>query len=168
MTQSHPSSAPGAPAADLPPYHIDHLAAHVGRVIGVTPWMAIDQERVDQFARITEDMNPLHVDVAASKQGPFGGTIAHGFLTLSLLSHFSYQVKLQPAGIAYGLNYGFERVRFMAPVMVGARIRNRIVLGDVSDKGAGRFLIRTTNTVEIEGGKKPALVADWLGLFVKA
>jgi len=167
MSPTRPSS-PEADAASLPPYHIDHLSAYVGRVIGITPWLLIDQERVDQFARVTEDFNPLHVDVAAAKQGPFGGTIAHGFLTLSLLSHFSYQAKLQPAGIAYGLNYGFERVRFMAPVLVGSRIRNRIVLGGVADKGAGRFLIRTTNTVEIEGGRKPALVADWLGLFVKA
>jgi acyl dehydratase len=154
--------------AALPSYHIDHLAAHVGRVIGITPWLAIDQERIDLFARATEDFNPLHVDPTAAKSGPFGATIAHGFLTLSLLSHFSYQAKLQPAGVAYALNYGFERVRFMAPVPVGSRIRNRIVLTDVADKGAGRFVVRTQNTVEIEGGRKPALVADWLGLFVRA
>ena len=151
-----------------PPYHIDNMAAYVGRQIGITPWMTIDQERIDLFAKVTEDFNPLHVDAAAAKAGPFGATVAHGFLTLSLLSHFSYQAGLTPAGVAYALNYGFERVRFMAPVRVGSRIRNRIVLTDVSDKGAGRFMFRTQNTVEIEGGPKPALVADWLGLFLKA
>ena len=151
-----------------PPYHIDHAAAHVGRQIGITPWMTIDQERIDLFAKVTEDFNPLHVDPATAKAGPYGATIAHGFLTLSLLSHFSYQVGLAPEGVAYALNYGFERVRFMAPVRVGSRIRNRIVLTDVSDKGAGRFMFRTQNTVEIEGGPKPAVVADWLGLFLKA
>jgi acyl dehydratase len=161
---------PGRPlgAADLPPYHIDNLAAFVGREVGITPWLVIDQERIDLFARATEDFNPLHVDPAVAKDGPFGTTIAHGFLTLSLLSVFSYQAGLQPEGVAYGLNYGFERVRFMAPVPVGARIRNRIVLTDASDKGGGRVLLRTQNTVEIENGRKPALVADWLGLFVKA
>lgn len=152
---------------ELPPYHIDHIAAFVGRELGTTDWLVIDQERIDLFARVTEDFNPLHVDPEAAKAGPFGTTIAHGFLTLSLLSRFSFEAGLQPAGVAYGLNYGFERVRFMAPVPVGARIRNRIVLTGASDKGAGRFMLRTQNTVEIEGGRKPALVADWLGLFVK-
>ena len=166
---TEPGRGLGAAASDdgLPPYHIDNLGAYVGRELGITPWLTIDQERIDLFARVTEDLNPLHVDPVAAKAGPFGRTIAHGFLTLSLLSHFSYQAGLQPAGVAYGLNYGFERVRFMAPVPVGSRIRNRIVLTDASDKGAGRFVLRTQNTVEIEGGRKPALVAVWLGLFVK-
>jgi acyl dehydratase len=164
---SQPATSRTEAGEALPPYHIDHIAAHVGRVIGITPWLTIDQERIDLFARVTEDFNPLHVDVAAAKDGPFGATIAHGFLTLSLLSRFSELAGLRPEGVAYALNYGFERVRFMAPVKVGARIRNRVVLTDVSDKGAGRIMLRTQNTVEIDGGPKPALVADWLGLFVK-
>jgi acyl dehydratase len=163
-----PTATSRTEAGDLPPYHIDNIAAYVGRVIGITPWLTIDQERIDQFAKVTEDFNPLHVDPVAAKAGPFGTTIAHGFLTLSLLSRFSELAGLRPAGVAYPLNYGFERVRFMAPVRVGARIRNRVVLTDAADKGAGRILLRTQNTVEIEGGPKPALVADWLGLFVKA
>ena len=164
---SQPATSRTEAGETLPPYHIDNMAAYVGRVIGITPWLTIDQERIDQFARVTGDFNPLHVDPAAAQAGPFGATIAHGFLTLSLLSHFSETAGLRPAGVAYALNYGFERVRFMAPVKVGSRIRNRVVLTNVSDKGAGRIMLRTQNTVEIDGGAKPALVADWLGLFVK-
>lgn len=153
--------------SDPADYHIDNIQAFVGKEIGVTEWMTIDQDRIDRFAEITEDRNPLHVDPAFAAEGPFGATIAHGFLTLSLLSHFAYQNKLLPAGIAHGINYGFERVRFMSPVPVGSRIRNRQSLLGAADKGEGRYVIRTRNAIEIEGVPTPALLADWLCVFMR-
>jgi len=149
------------------PYHIDTIEHFIGHEVGTTEWMTMDQERIDLFARATDDFNPLHVDVEWARTGPFKGTIAHGFLTLSLLTKFAMQAGLLPDGVAYALNYGFDRVRLMAPVPVGARIRNRMVLTAVERKGVGTIL-KTRNTVEIENSPKPALVANWLGLFVKA
>jgi len=148
-------------------YHIDNIQAFVGKEIGVTEWMVIDQDRIDRFAEVTEDRNPLHVDPEAAADGPFGKPIAHGFLTLSLLSQFAYQTKLMPAGIAHGINLGFERVRFMAPVPVGSRIRNRQTMLSADDKGDGRYVIRTRNTIEIAGAPMPALRADWLCVFMR-
>jgi len=153
--------------SDAVEYHIDNIQAFVGKEIGVTEWMTIDQDRIDRFAEVTEDHNPLHVDPALAANGPFGKPIAHGFLTLSLLSHFAYQNELLPAGIAYGINYGFERVRFMSPVPVGSRIRNRQTLLGAADKGEGRYVIRTRNAIEIEGVSTPALLADWLCVFMR-
>jgi acyl dehydratase len=148
------------------PYHIDNIHAFVDKEIGVTEWMTIDQDRIDRFAAVTEDPNPLHVDPAAAAEGPFGTTIAHGFLTLSLLSHFAYQNQLLPAGVAHGINYGFERVRFMSPVPVGSRIRNRQTLLGAANKGQGRYVIRTRNAIEIEDAPMPAMLADWLCMFM--
>lgn len=150
-------------------YHIDNIDAFVGKQIGISDWLEIDQKRVDAFAEATNDHNPLHVDPDWARQnGPFGGPVAHGFLTLSLLSWFAYQAKLQPAGVEFGVNYGFERVRFMAPVRVGDRIRNRVVLTAADGRGEGRYVLKTQNTVEIEGGSRPALVATWLAMYMKA
>jgi acyl dehydratase len=153
--------------SDAADYHIDNIEAFIGKEIGVTEWMTIDQDRIDRFAEVTEDRNPLHVDAAVAAKGPYGKTIAHGFLTLSLLSHFAYQNKLLPGGIAYGINFGFERVRFMTPVPAGSRIRNRQTLLGAADKGEGRYVIRTRNAIEIEGAPTPALVADWLCIFMR-
>lgn len=148
--------------------HIDDIEKLVGQEVGVSDWLTIDQERVNGFADTTNDHNPLHVDVDGAKDGPFGGTIAHGFLSLSLLSHFSYELELIPKGIAYGLNYGLDKVRFISPVRVGARVRNRMELIGVEDKGGGRKVLKTRNTIEIEGADRPAMVAEWLGMYVKA
>lgn len=148
--------------------HIDDIEKLVGQEVGVSDWLTIDQERVNGFADTTNDHNPLHVDVDGAKDGPFGGTIAHGFLSLSLLSHFSYELELIPKGIAYGLNYGLDKVRFISPVPVGARVRNRMELIGVEDKGGGRKVLKTRNTIEIEGADRPAMVAEWLGMYVKA
>ncbi len=149
------------------PYHFDHIEEWVGRELGVTDWFEIDQERVSAFAHATNDLNPLHIDPEAAAEGPFGRTIAHGFFTLSLLSFFSYETELQPDGVKYGINYGFDRVRFMAPVKVGDRIRNRSKLMNASIKPEGRCIVKTLNTIEIEGERNPALVASWLGLFIR-
>ncbi|MDJ0948149.1 MAG: MaoC family dehydratase [Alphaproteobacteria bacterium] len=150
------------------PYDFDHIEQWVGRQLSLTDWLEIEQERVNAFAAATSDMNPLHVDPAAAAEGPFGGPIAHGFLTLSLLTYFSYQAELQPDGAKYGINYGFDRVRFMAPVRIGDRIRNRCKLTAASRKGDDRCVLRTQNTVEIEGNRNPALVASWMGMFIRA
>jgi acyl dehydratase len=149
------------------PYTIGNIKEFVGKEIGVTEWLTIDQDRIDRFADITEDYNPLHVDEAFASEGPFGKTIAHGFLTLSLLTRFAELNNFMPKGVKYGINYGFERIRFMAPVPVGCRIRNRQTLLGAADKGQGRTVIRTRNAVEVENSPTPALLADWLVMAIR-
>lgn len=146
---------------------VHNIADFVGQDLGVTDWMPIDQSRIDAFADITEDQNPLHVDPDWAADGPFGRTIAHGFLTLSMLSKLAYEIGMPPEGASWGVNYGFERVRFMAPVKVDQRIRARFHLAGVDDRGQGRLTLRTTVTVEIEDEPKPALVATWLTMVVR-
>ena len=148
-------------------YTIDNIKNFVGEEIGVTEWLTIDQGRVDRFADVTEDHNPLHVDETFASEGPFGKTIAHGFLTLSLLTRFAELNKFMPIGVKYGINYGFERIRFMAPVPVGCRIRNRQTLLGAADKGKGRIVLRTRNAIEIENAPTPALLADWLVMAIR-
>jgi acyl dehydratase len=139
----------------------------VGRELGISDWLTIDQERIDQFADCTSDHQWIHVDVErARRESLYGATIAHGYLTLALLAHFQFAIGLFPAGGAQAINYGLDRVRFLAPVRAGARIRNRIVLLTVEDKGAGRLLVKTQNTIEIEGEHTPAMVAEALAILV--
>ena len=139
--------------------------ADIGREEGAGEWFQVDQARINQFADVTLDHQFIHVDPEAAKATPFGTTIAHGFLTLSLLTHLDMSVpKGDPQryqGITMGVNYGFEKVRFVSPVKVGARIRARSKLASVELKGAWIQTTRTM-TVEIEGEEKPALVADWI------
>ncbi len=145
----------------------DALRDHVGQEVGITDWLTIEQERIDQFARATDDHQYIHVDAARAAQTPFGGTIAHGFLTLSLLSALSSRgggLKLE--NTVMGINYGLDRVRFVNPVRSGQRIRARFNLRSAEEKTPGRYLMRYAVTVEIEGEEKPALVADWLGMTV--
>lgn len=147
-------------------YHIDNIEAFLNKEVGLSEWMTIDQDRIDRFAEATDDPNPLHVDPAwARENSPYGGTIAHGFLTISLLTKFAIEGGLIPAGVAYALNYGFLRTRLMAPVKSGARIRNRMTLIGV-DRKIGGTILKTRNTVEIENEPTPALVAVWLGLCI--
>ena len=138
--------------------------ALVGHDLGVSDWLLIDQAKVDAFAEATGDRQFIHVDPVAAAATPFGGTIAHGFLTLSLLAVLLPERAIVLDGIRMGVNYGFERVRFIAPVRTGRRIRARHALKAIEDKGQGRFLTRTDVTVEIEGDDKPALSAEWLGM----
>jgi len=139
--------------------------AAVGREEGVGEWFTVDQARIDQFADVTLDHQFIHVDSERAKATPFGTTIAHGFLTLSLLTHLDTSVpKGDPAryaGVVMGVNYGFEKVRFMSPVKVGSRIRVRSMLAKVELKEPWIQTTRTM-TVEIEGEGKPAMVADWI------
>ena len=148
---------PIAPLADI--------RAHIGEEVGVSGWIAIDQARIDGFADTTEDRQFIHIDPAAAAQTPFGGTIAHGFLSLSLLSRMGAEAMLLPEGMTMAVNYGLDRVRFLAPVRSGSRVRGRFVLDSVEEKAPGQMLMRHEVTVEIEGAEKPALTALWLTLI---
>ncbi len=138
----------------------------VGRELGVSDWFLIDQARVDAFADVTLDHQFVHVDVERAKATPFGGTIAHGFLTLSMLVHLCLPFIPTLANRKLVVNYGFDKVRFSAPVKVGKRIRGIGKLGEVSERKPGNVIMRVDVTVEIEGENKPALVAEWVSLHV--
>ena len=150
------------------PLTLDQLAARVGGEIGLSRWFLIDQKRIDAFADATEDWQFIHVDPEAARATPFGATIAHGFLTLSMLSAIAYDALPKVAGLAMGVNYGFEKVRFVAPVRAGRRIRGRFTLAGLTQRSAKEWQSRKAVTVEIEGEDKPALVAEWLSLYVLA
>jgi acyl dehydratase len=149
----------------MPVASLDEIRAHVGEEIGLSSWLTVDQERIDAFAEATEDRQFIHTDPAAAAQTPFGGTIAHGFLSLSLLSRMGAEVMLIPEGVKMAVNYGLDRVRFLAPVKAGSQVRGRFTLDSVEEKAPGQILMRHTVTVEIEGEDKPALTAQWLGLI---
>jgi len=136
--------------------------AMVGSEIGVSEWMTITQDQIDKFADCTHDHQFIHVDPEAAAKTPFGSTIAHGFLTLSLLSAMVYQMP-SIKGVVMGVNYGMNKMRFVSPVKVGARVRGRFVLGKVDEIRPGEIQTTLNVTVEIEGQDKPALVAEWLG-----
>jgi acyl dehydratase len=140
----------------------------IGQESEPSDWLEISQERINQFADVTEDHQFIHVDPEAAKSSPFGGTIAHGFLTLSLLPHLSSSITQDPEtfkGVVMGVNYGFDKLRFIAPVPSGSRVRATNVLKDAVLKGNAIDVTRTY-TVEIEGGDKPAIVADWITRLV--
>ena len=137
----------------------------VGEEIGVSDWIMIDQARIDAFAAATEDRQFIHIDAEAAKRTPFGGTVAHGFLTLSLLSRIAADAMLVPDSVKMMVNYGLDRVRFLAPVRSGSRVRGRFHLDSVEDKAPGQLLLRHTVVVEIERQERPALSAEWLTLF---
>jgi acyl dehydratase len=150
----------------MPVATIEQIRKSIGDEIGVSSWIAIDQARIDQFAGATEDRQFIHVDPAAAAQTPFGGTIAHGFLSLSLLSRMGAEAMLVPDGLRMAVNYGLDRVRFLAPVRSGSRVRGRFILDSVEEKAPGQILMRHSVTVEIEGEDKPALSALWLALMI--
>lgn len=143
----------------------DSLSAEIGTETGVSDWFEVTQENVNTFAQVTHDHQFIHVDPKRSAETPFGGTIAHGFYTLSLLSHFAENgCGVTMEGAKMGVNYGCDKLRFLHPVRVGSRIRARSVLTSAIEKNPGQFLITQTMSVEIEGVDKPALIADWLTL----
>ena len=148
-------------------YSLSTIMNFVGQELGVSEWMTIDQERINQFADFTGDHQWIHVDVErARRESPSGSTIAHGFLTLSLAAALQYEIGIIPAGVSEALNYGLERVRFLAPVKAGAHIRDRVVLMAVETRGKGQLLLKTRNTIEIEGETKPALIAEIYSLLL--
>ena len=143
------------------------MPALVGRELGVSDWLRVDQAMIDRFASCTGDHQWIHVDSErAAREAPTGATIAHGYLTLSLLPAMSYDLDGYPEDVGAILNYGIDRLRFLAPVRAGVRIRLRTTLVAFDQKEPGRFLMRRSNEVEIEGEEKPALVADTLTLFI--
>jgi len=154
MTQSRPA-----------PVSLEYVKASIGQEVGVSPWRAVTQEMIDKFADATDDHQFLHCDPErAAKETPFGGTIAHGFLTLSLLSAMTFETIPGIEGSTMGVNNGFDTLRFVAPVKTGARIRTRFVLANVKARPSGWIETAHDITVEIEDSPKPALTARWLTL----
>ncbi len=149
----------------MPIASTEEIKARVGEEIGVSDWIPIDQAAIDTFANVTDDHQFIHVDPEAAANTPFGGTVAHGFLTLSLLSRMAADAMLRPESIRMGVNYGFDKVRFMAPVRSGKRVRGRFRLDRFEEKRPGQWQFVHNVTVEIEGEDKPALVADWIGMM---
>ena len=141
--------------------------AAIGTEIGVSNWITVDQVMIDTFGQVTHDEQWIHCDpVRAAAETPFGGSIAHGFLTLSLASRFVYDCFSPPKGQVMGINYGFNRLRFLAPVPAGSRLRGRFTLKSVEKRSETTLLRENALTIEIEGHDTPALVADWLGMVV--
>ena len=143
------------------------LADWVGKEIGTSSWVTVDQARINAFAECTNDKQWIHIDVErAKKESPFGGPIAHGYLTLSLLADMSYDIGTVPKDAAAVFNYGLDKVRFLSPVKAGARVRAHATLMAVTDQAGGRKLVKVSNTIEIEGESKPALIAETLALVL--
>ena len=148
-------------------YTMSTVPAFVGRELGTSNWIAVDQERIDRFADCTGDRQWIHVDVErARRESPFGAPIAHGYLTLSLVAPLAMALGLIPPDAASGLNYGLDKVRFVAPVRAGARVRNRVNLLSAEPQNGGRMLLKVQCTLEIEGEAKPALVAEMLCMLI--
>lgn len=140
------------------------IKAKIGKEVGVSDWVTIDQDMINRFADLTGDHQFIHVNPELAAQTPFGGTIAHGFLVLSLIAKFGQSADFVMEGVTMGVNYGFDKVRLVAPVRTGKRVRARFVLKDMVERASGQWLSTLGVTVEIEGEAKPAIIADWLGL----
>ena len=149
----------------MPIASLDDIRARIGDEVGVSRWITVDQLRIDRFAEATEDRQFIHVDPEVAAQTPLGGTVAHGFLTLSMLSVMAAEATMLPPTTAMVVNYGLERARFIAPVRSGKRIRGRFRLASIEERLAGQLLVHHDVTVEIEGEERPALVAEWLTLI---
>ena len=150
----------------MPIVTLEELHSRIGTQVGVSDWITIDQKRIDEFADVTEDRQFIHVDPNAAKETMFGGTVAHGFLSLSLLSRMAVDVMLVPDNLKMAVNYGFDRIRFLAPVPVGARVRGIFTLTNVEEKSLGQLLVHHNVMVDIDVTEKPALTADWLSLLI--
>ena len=149
----------------MPIVPAEKLQEYIGKEIGVSDWFPIDQERINKFAEVTEDHQFIHID--SEKATPlFGSTIAHGFLSLSLIPHLTAQTVLAPENLKHVFNYGLDKVRFINPVNVGSKVRTHSKVISVDDKGEGRYLIKTEITMEIKGIEKPAFVAESLSMFI--
>ena len=146
---------------------ITNATAKIGQEVGVSDWILVDQKMIDQFAETTHDNQWIHIDpVRAAGETPFGGTIAHGFLTMSLASRFAYDCFGMLPGQVMGINYGMNKLRFLSPVTAGSKLRGRFVSKAITKRNPTEMLRENILTVEIEGSKTPALVAEWLGLAI--
>jgi acyl dehydratase len=150
----------------LTPLSLPDYQARIGTELGVSGWVAVDQEMIDRFADLTGDHQFIHIDPARAAATPMGGTVAHGFLTLSLLGTLGQDMIPPLAGSAMIINYGFDKLRFLTPVRSGRQIRGRLSLLSITDKGPGQHLMRYAVSVEVEGADKPALAAEWLVMMV--
>ena len=149
------------------PYHIEHFDKYIGRVIGMSDWLTIDQKRIDEFGHATNDMNRIHVDPEfARTNSPFGGIVAHGFLTLALLTHLSQSAEMMPDGVDYGINIGFERVRFLAPVPVNTAIRMKATALACEPRQPGRWTFKCRCNLDVRETGRVALSAVWTVLFI--
>lgn len=144
---------------------LQQMQQNIGKEIFVSDWTEVTQDQINQFADSTKDHQWIHVDKEKAAAGPFGTTIAHGFLTLSHLPFFSYQVPLKMEGSKMSINYGLDKVRFLNPVVTGSKIRDRIVLKSLEEKPGNRLLMSQIHTIEIEGQEKPACIAESLGMI---
>lgn len=145
---------------------VEKLKDYIDQPLGTSEWVAIDQDRINAFAEVTLDHQFIHVDVEKAKATPFGTTIAHGYLSLSLVSHFLEECGILPEGTVMAINYGSDKVRFLQPVAVNSKVRGHGKLLEVSEKSPGQYLVKTGISVEIEGQEKPALVAEILSMFI--
>ncbi len=145
---------------------IDDLQARIGEELGVSDWIEVGQERINEFAEVTEDRQFIHIDQEAAARTPFGGTIAHGYLTLSLLPKLMEGIHFAPHNTVMAINYGADKLRFLAPVPSGSRVRARMKLMEIVNKRPGHYVVRGGVTMEIEGADKPALSVESLSLFV--
>ena len=145
------------------------LGQKVGHELGVSSWVTVDQARIDALASCTGDHQWIHVDVErAKREGPFRAPIAHGYLTLAMVAALAMEIGVIPSDAAAGLNYGIDKVRFLAPVAAGARVRLRVVLAGLGPREGGQVIMKTQNTLEVEGSEKPALIAETLALLIPA
>ena len=143
------------------------LSERIGQELGVSDWVVIDQARIDKFASCTGDHQWIHVDVErAKRESPFRGPVAHGYLTLAMVAPLAMAIGIIPTDAAAGLNYGVEKVRFLAPVPAGARVRLHVSLSGVEPRDNGQVIMKTLNTLEVEGSEKPALIAETLALLI--
>ena len=145
---------------------VDQLNDYIGEEVGISEWLLVDQERINQFAEATGDHQYIHVDPERAAQTPFGSTIAHGFLTMSLMVLMGYEGSTKLKNSVMGINYGFDKLRFINPVKVNSKIRGRFRLISAEEKNTNQWLLKHNITVEIAGEEKPALVAEWLGMTV--
>lgn len=149
----------------MPKFTLSELPQYVGKELGVSKWVTVDQARIDQFAECSGDRQWIHVDVArAKRESPYRAPIAHGYLTLALVAPLQMEIGAVPADSAAAFNYGLDKVRFLAPVKAGDRVRLRVALVNVEQKGGG-VVLKTSNTLEIQGSDKPALIAESLALI---
>lgn len=150
----------------MPTVPKEELSAYIDKTLEPSDWVLIDQDRIDRFADATLDHQFIHVDEDKAAQTPFGGTIAHGYLTMSLISHFLPECSVLPEDAVMGINYGSDKVRFLQPVAVNSEVRGVATLKEVSEKAPGQLLLKNEFVVQIKGEEKPALVADVLSMFI--
>ncbi len=150
----------------MPSVPKEQLCQYIDKPLDPSGWLMIDQDRINSFADATLDHQFIHVDEEKAAQSPFGGTIAHGYLTMSLISHFLAECSVVPDNAVMGINYGSDKVRFLQPVLVNSEVRGRATLKEVTEKAPGQLLIKNEFTIEIKGAEKPALIAEILSMFI--